>query len=220
MLDKNTLSFLKELKLNNNREWFLAKSALYKTAKQNYIDFIALIISKIAKKNKAYADIEPSKCLFRVNRDVRFSANKAPYKTNFGASINVFGKKSMKAGLYIHIEPGVSFVGGGVYMPPSDVLAKVRQEIDYNFVGFKKIIHHKDFIKSYGALDMNDALKNPPRGFEKNNPAIEFLKLKSFIAIANYKDSELTKPNFIEDVSQKLISLLPLIDFINQGLDE
>lgn len=220
MINKSTISFLKELKLNNNREWFLSKELDYKKSKQEYILLLEKIIAQIGKKSKAYADIEPSKCLFRINRDVRFSHNKAPYKCNFGASINIYGKKSPKAGLYIHIEPGSSFVGGGVYMPPADILFKVRQEIDYNFKEFTKILKHKDFVKFYGSLDMEGALKNPPRGFDKENEAIVFLKLKSFVAFTNFTDKELQQADFADTVAQKLIALLPLIDFINKALDE
>ena len=220
MINKTTISFLKELKLNNNREWFLSKDADYKKSKQEYTLLIERVIAQIGKKSKAYADIEPSKCLFRINRDVRFSHNKAPYKTNFGASINIYGKKSPKAGFYIHIEPGSSFVGGGVYMPPADILYKVRQEIDYNFKEFSKIIKHKDFVKFYGKLDMEDALKNPPRGFDKENQALEFIKLKSFVAFSSFTDKELQQANFADIVAEKLIALLPLIEFINKALDE
>lgn len=220
MIHKSTIKFLKDLKLNNNRDWFLQHGLEYKEAKQDYIQFIQTVIDLVGKKSKAYADIEASKCLFRVNRDVRFSHNKSPYKTNFGASVNLFGKKSLKAGFYIHIEPGGSFVGGGIYMPPSDMLFKVRQEIDYNFVEFNKLLKHKDFVKSYGQLDMSDALKNPPRGFDKENEAVAFLKLKSFVAFSNFKDSELQQPSFSNQVAEKLIALLPFINFINRALDE
>jgi len=220
MIKKTTIIFLKDLKMNNNRDWFLANNPVYKTAKDDYVTFIQSILGKVGKKNGAYGNIDPSKCLFRINRDVRFSHNKAPYKTNFGASINVYGKKSPKAGLYVHLEPGTSFIGGGMYMPPADLLLKVRQEIDYNFDTFNKIIKHKDFVKHYGELDMSDSLKNPPRGFEKENPAIEFLKLKSYVAFANYTDEEVLKEDFADMAATKLIALLPFIDFINTGLDE
>jgi uncharacterized protein (TIGR02453 family) len=220
MINKSTISFLKDLKTNNSREWFLSKESAYNQSKQEYILLIQDVIKLLSKKSKAYADIEASKCLFRINRDVRFSQNKAPYKTNFGASINLYGKKSPKAGFYIHIEPGASFVGGGIYMPPSDLLFKVRQEIDYNFQEFNKILKNKDFISSYGKLDMDDALKNPPRGFDKENIALEYLKLKSFVAFAYFTDKEIQQTNFAELVANKLIALLPMISFINKALDE
>jgi len=220
MISKQTIFFLKELKNNNNRDWFLSKNKEYKFAKMEFTQLVQQVITLVGKKSKPYAEIDPSKCLFRINRDVRFSNNKSPYKTNFGASINIFGKKSTKAGLYLHIEPGGSFTGGGVYMPPADVLFKVRQEIDYNYKDFTKIIKNKDFVAHYRQLDMTQALKNPPRGFEKENQAIEFLKLKSFIAVANFSDKDVLRPDAAQLISEKLIALLPLIDFINQSLDD
>jgi uncharacterized protein (DUF2461 family) len=105
-------------------------------------------------------------------------------------------------------------------MPPADILFKARQEIDYNFKEFTKILKHKDFVKFYGSLDMEGALKNPPRGFDKENEAIAFLKLKSFVAFTNFTDKELKQADFADTVAQKLIALLPLIDFINKALDE
>lgn len=220
MITKQTINFLKELRKNNNREWFLSNNGTYKQAKEEYTALIQEVINLIGINSKAYAQIEAAKCLFRINRDVRFSANKAPYKTNFGASINIYGKKSPKAGLYIHFEPGASFAGGGVYMPPADILYKVRQEIDYNFKDFKNIISAKSFLNNYNQLDMSDALKNPPRGFEKDNPAIEFLKLKSFVGFSYITDKEMMQANSAELIAEKLIALIPFINFLNKGLDE
>jgi uncharacterized protein (TIGR02453 family) len=220
MISKSSISFLKELKLNNNREWFLSKNKTYQQAKLEFTELIKQVISNLGKKSKMYADIDASKCLFRINRDVRFSSDKSPYKTNFGASINAHGKKSEKAGLYFHFEPGNSFTGGGIYMPSADVLAKVRQEIDYNYDEFLKIVSHKSFLKHYNGLDMTEALKNPPRGYDKQNNAIEYLKLKSFVAITKLADRELLDEHLADKISEKLIALLPLIDFLNKGLDD
>jgi uncharacterized protein (TIGR02453 family) len=125
-------------------------------------------------------DVDASKAIFRINRDVRFSKNKAPYKTNFGASINPGGKKSMIAGYYVHIEPGKSFLAAGTYMPEAPYLSAIRQEIDYNLEEFKKIVGAKDFKKEFTSLSVEDALKTVPKGYDKENPALEFLKLKHF----------------------------------------
>ena len=146
--------------------------------------------------------------------------NKSPYKTNFGASINSYGKKSFKAGLYVHIEPGKSFIGGGMYLPPSNVLAAVRQEIDYNFDTFKKIIAHKNFKKQYNSLSFEDTLKNPPRGYLLENPANEYLKLKSYVAIKRCSNKEITKSTFVTESSETLLALIPLINFLNTGTNE
>ncbi|MFN4811421.1 MAG: DUF2461 domain-containing protein, partial [Bacteroidota bacterium] len=139
------------------------------------------------------------------------------YKTNFGASINTYGKKSFKAGLYVHLEPGLSFIGGGCYQPPAEILAPIRQEIDYNLDEFKTIIENKHFIKHYGGLDMEDTLKNPPRGYDNLNEGIKWIKLKSFVAFCNFSDKDVVKPDFYKTASEKLTHLLPLINFLNRS---
>lgn len=220
MPSKLILNFLNDLKENNHREWFLSNKENYNDAKQEFIEFIENVLKIVEKKSKPYGEIDASKCLFRINRDVRFSQNKSPYKTNFGASLNIYGKKSLKAGLYIHIESGGSFVGGGLYMPPADILYKVRQEIDYNFDSFSKIIKQKDFVAQYDSIDMSDTLKNPPKGFDNENPAIAYLKLKSFVAIAHFSDKEILNKDFTSQAAAKLNALLPLIEFLNNSLDD
>ena len=123
-------------------------------------------------------------CVFRINRDVRFSKNKDPYKTNMGASINSGGKKAMTAGYYFHFEPGgKSFVGGGLYMAEPDKIKKVRQEIDYNWTDFKKILDNKKFKQQYNNLDLSEgiSLVREPKGYEKDNPAIQYIKLKTIV---------------------------------------
>ena len=220
MIKESTLAFLSELGKNNNRDWFHANKNSYTIAKGNVIDYLAQVLENISKTHKEYSTIDASKCLFRINRDVRFSLNKSPYKTNIGASINTFGKKSPKAGLYIHIEPGKSFIGGGIYMPPNNVLAAVRQEIDYNFDTFKKIIAHKNFKAAYTSLDFEDTLKNPPRGYNNDNEAIVYLKLKSYVALKQCSNKEVTNSNFVKDTSETLLALIPLINFLNTGINE
>ena len=219
MISKSTITFLKDLKDNNNRDWFLLKNKEYQKAKQEVIDLVKAVTENLSKKSKAYAEIDASKCLFRINRDVRFSSNKDPYKTNMGAIINVHGKKSLKAGLYIHIEPQKSFLAGGVYMPPNDVLAKIRQEIDYNFEDFKKIINAKNFKQQFIDIDKSESLKNPPKGFDKDNEAITYIKLKSYIAVTEFSDKEITAENFANLISEKCLVLFPFLEFINNAID-
>jgi uncharacterized protein (TIGR02453 family) len=164
-------------------------------------------------------DIQPKNCIFRINRDVRFSANKNPYKTNFGASFSKGGKKIACAGYYFHVEPGACFIGGGYWMPMADDLNKIRQEIDYNFDDFKKIINEKKFIHSFGELDTKEKLVRPPKGYEKDNPALEYLKLKNFIVMASIADDELLDRHLIQKVISHFKSMKPLIDFLNKSID-
>jgi len=159
--------------------------------------------------------------MFRINRDVRFSKDKSPYKTNMGAYINRGGKKSVFAGYYFHCEPGQSFVGGGLWMPMPPELSKVRQEIDYNLDGFKKIVTSKKFKAVYKDLshEAEYVLSRVPKGYETTNPAAEYLKMKSFVSMASLKDSDLTSKDLVKKTTTAFEALQPLIDFINGSLN-
>ena len=220
MLQASTLKFLKDLKKNNNKPWFDLNRKRYEEAKADFANFIQQVIDVQSKKDRTIASIKAKDCLFRINRDVRFSKDKSPYKTNFGASINKGGKKAFStAGYYFHLEPGQCFVGGGIYQPEPDVLKKVRQEIDYNFNDFKKIIHSKKFKSLYGDLDKSAefTLSRVPKGYEPDNPAAEYLKLKSFIAFIQLKDEDLVSKNLVKKTIDAFTVLQPLLDFINES---
>ena len=140
MIQKPTIDFLKKIKTNNNRVWFEKNKSAFVAAKEDVEKNIDEIIVGIRKFDKRLpADLVAKKCVFRIYRDVRFSTDKRPYKNNLGASINPGGKMAVVPGYYIHIEPGRSFVGGGMWMPPAPELGKIRQEIDYNQKEFLKI---------------------------------------------------------------------------------
>ncbi|MCH5600358.1 DUF2461 domain-containing protein [Niabella ginsengisoli] len=221
MLQLSTIKFLKALKLNNNKPWFDENRKAYEAARQDFADFIDQVIQTFAKKDPSIAHLKAKDCMFRINRDIRFSKDKTPYKTNFGASINSEGKKSMTAGYYFHLEPGASFTGGGMWQPPADMLAKVRQEIDYGLKDFEKIISSKKFKATYGSLTIEDGqvLMRVPKGYESDNPAAEYLKHKSFIATMNIADSDLTNKTLVTTVYNAFETLQPLNGFLNRALE-
>ena len=222
MLEPQTLKFLQGLKKNNNKPWFDAHRPQYEAALIDFQNFIQLVIDAFGKTEVSIAGQTARSCLFRINRDVRFSNDKSPYKTNFGASIKPGGRKSGLAGYYFHLEPGASFIGGGLWMPePADV-KKVRQEIDYNWDQFQSIIGAKGFQNIYGDVYQHPdiSLSTAPKGYEKDHPAIGFLKLKCFTASAKIADKELMSKNFVRNTSEKLIALKPLNEFLNRALQE
>lgn len=221
MLQSATIKFLKDLKKNNNKPWFDANRAKYEDAKKDFAAFIQSIIDKHSKKDGTIKELKAKDCMFRINRDIRFSKDKSPYKTNFGASINRGGKKSLYAGYYFHLEPGESFVGGGIWMPMPAELKKVRQEIDYNLGEFKKIISAKKFKDVYGELSKGDdiSLSKVPQGFEKDNPAADYLRLKSFLAMKELKETDLTSKDLVKKVAEAFEALQPLLGFINRSLE-
>ena len=221
MLQSSTFKFLRVLKKNNNKPWFDAHRGDYEKAKKDFEQFVQSVIDKHGKSDAGIKDLIAKNCLFRINRDVRFSKDKSPYKTNFGAHINKGGKKSMLAGYYFHLEPGQCFAGGGIWMPIPDDLKKVRQEVDYNFAELKKIIGSKKFKSVYGDLskDPDYTLSRVPKGYEPDNPAAEYLKLKSFIAMIRIKDADLASKNLLKKTIEAFETLQPLLNFINRSLE-
>lgn len=221
MLQSTTLKFLKDLKKNNNKPWFDKNRKVYEEAKADFAGFFQTIINQHGKKDSSVKNLLAKDCMFRINRDVRFSKDKSPYKDNMGAYMSRGGKKSVFAGYYFHCQPGRCFVGGGLWMPMPPELNKVRQEIDYNFNEFKKIIGSKKFKSVYGDLsrDSEYVLTRLPKGYETDNPAAEYLKLKSFVAIATLKDIDITSKDLVKKTVAAFEALQPLIEFINNCME-
>ena len=218
MLQPATLTFLKGLKKNNNKPWFDANRKKYEASKADFISFVDNTISAITKFDPAVSSLKAKDCIFRINRDIRFSKDKSPYKSNMGAYINPGGKKINTPGYYFHCEPGQSFAAGGLYIPESDVLTKVRQEIDYSFDEWKKIINDKIFKKYFAKVDGIEVLSRPPKGYTDDNPAIEFLKMKSFIVSRPLMDAQLTDKNLVKEVIKTFEAMKPVIDFLNHAM--
>lgn len=211
------LAFLAQLKKHNTKDWFDAHREDYSLIRKELIDYSAFVIQGIGKFDKEIQTLEPSKCIFRINRDVRFSTNKDPYKTNMGAYFNKNGKKAFTAGYYLHIEPGASFLAGGMYAPPSEVLAKVRQEIDYNFKDFHKIVNSSAFKDAFGKLE-GEKLSRPPKGYALDNEACEYLKYKSFLMVKKLNDSDLIESKFDKNILHYFKRMHPMIKFLNNAL--
>lgn len=221
MLQTTTIKFLKDLSKNNNKPWFDAHRKQYEDAKADFAGFIQTVIDKHGNKDEGIAHLKAKDCLFRINRDVRFSKNKSPYKNNMGAYINQGGKKSLLGGYYFHCQPGESFVGGGLWMPMPPELSKIRQEIDYNLDAFKKIIGSKKFKTIYGNLsrEAEYVLSRVPKGYEADNPAAAYLRLKSYIAMVKVSDTDLSSKELVKKTATAFETLQPLIEFINKSID-
>ena len=222
MLEPQTLKFITGLKNNNNREWFEKYRPQYEAARIDFQNFIQLVIDDLQRDDNTITGTTARECLFRINRDVRFAKDKSPYKTNFGATIKMGGKKSAYAGYYFHLEPGASFIGGGLWMPDAAIVKKVRQEIDYSLDEFSGIIGSKEFKSVYTDLFKGSeiSLVTAPKGYEKDHPAISYLKLKSFIAETPVSDDELTKATLHKKTVGAFRTLLPFIRFINRAISE
>ncbi len=216
---ENAFRFLKALKKNNRRDWMLANKEQCDTAKKEAIDFVEALLVSMKPIDSAFPEIPAESCLFRIHRDVRFSKNKDPYKTNFGFSLNLYGRKSFRPGFYLHLEPGGVFLAAGMFQPPNDVLAKVRAELDFQATDFLKIVNKPAFVERIGSLWEDDKLVKVPKGFKSESPVAEFLKLKSLVAAVSYSDLEVKGPHFSKQLVKDMKLLWTFIQFLNQPLN-
>lgn len=214
---KNVLPFLEKLSRNNDREWFQTNKDRYLQAKNEFETFVAELLPVLASIDKDVAGLEPSQCVFRIYRDVRFSPDKSPYKTNMGAAMGKGGRKSHYSSYYIHLEPGNSFAGGGIWMPQGPVLKAMRQEVFYNAAAFREILEGKDFSKYFDGL-MGEKLKRPPRDFPVDFPDVELLKHKSYAVGTPLADSLITSNKLIAELEKIYAALYPFNRFINRAL--
>ncbi|MCC7532492.1 MAG: DUF2461 domain-containing protein [Bacteroidia bacterium] len=210
------LNFLEELKQNNNKAWFDANRLRYSRLRSDWLDFVQEVINRVSVFDSTLKYLEPKQCIFRLNRDIRFSNDKTPYKTNFGMSLSKYGKKDNFCGYYLHIEPNNSFVAGGCYMPDAMLLAAIRQEIDYNANQFTSIVKDKKFIKTFGKI-AGEKLQRPPKGYDSSNPMIEFLKLKSFLAEKKLSNDEIKDKKIHTNLQTHFQIMYPLNKFLYQA---
>lgn len=220
MLQSTTIRFLKDLQNNNNKPWFDAHRPVYENAKADLQAMVGQLIPAIAAFDEPIGTLQVKDCTFRINRDVRFSKNKSPYKNNMAAYFSHGGKKASVAGYYFHCEPGKSYAAGGFYSPMPAELTKIRQEIDYNITEWKKIIDSKKFKKYFlKGVDGIESLVRPPKGYDENNPAIHYLKMKHFIVSKPFTDAELQSKTLVKDVAKVFETMKPMIDFLNLAVE-
>ncbi len=213
------LKFLKAIGKNNNRDWFEKNKPSYLEQKEAFDDFLEGFHKDLLKFDESLAGLNPRKQAFRIYRDVRFSKDKRPYKTNMGAGFSAHGKMEQEPGYYIHIEPGdKSFIAGGFYMPDSGNLAKIRQEIDYNADKLLKILNEKKFKAYFKGLSDWDKLKTMPKGYAKDHPHIDLLKNKSFVVTHYFKDSEVINKNFGKKVAEAARLIKPLNNYLLEAV--
>ena len=218
-LSKKVIDYLKQLSENNNREWFNDHKNQFIDAQQEFENFVEHLIQEVGKTDEKVAKLNAKKSLLRIYRDIRFSKDKTPYKTYFGASLGM-GKSNEKSGHYLHIEPGKSFIASGIYLPEASVLKEIRKEISVFKNEFLKAVDHQDFKKYYGALDREHELKKIPQGFEKEDPMADYLRLKSFIGVYNLSNKEVMDKNAVENLTDIMNSAKPFNDFLNAPFSE
>ncbi len=219
MIPSITFDFLKELSVNNNKEWFNDNKEKYQLAKEEFEAYINELITLITAIDPKIGHPHAKDCIFRIYRDVRFSKNKLPYKNNFGAYIAHGGRKSPYAGYYLHIEPDNSFFGGGLYCPQPSALKFVRESIIENADEYKQIINEKTFKKTFHEI-WGDKVKTAPKGFSKNDPNIDLIRPKSYVLMSSLTDEEILAPKLEKHIIKVVKIMKPFNDFINIAVKE
>lgn len=221
MITKEALQFLEDLVANNNTEWMHANKKRYENYKKDYHNYIASILAEMKPLDKTLEPLEVKNCTFRINRDIRFSKDKSPYKTNMGVWFTQNKNRKNSPGYYIHFEKGKSFIAGGVWCPEPSELKQIRKEIEFFHDDLNAIVTNKSFKSEFGDIDRdeNNMLKKAPKDFDPNHPAIEFLKLKSYTASRKIDDKVFTSPDFSKQIAKKLIALKPMNDFLRRALE-
>ena len=218
-INKSTFKFLRDLKKNNNRDWFNENKPIYEDARANFEEFIANLIINISKFDPPIENVNPRKSIFRIYRDTRFSKDKTPYKINLGAHLTPHSSKLHdRAGYYIHIEPNNSFLAGGAYLPPAPWLNAIRYEINRNSKEFKKIITNRSFKNYFGELE-GEKLKTAPRDYPKDHPEIELLKFKSFLALHKVTDKDVVSEKYLQHSVKVFKALHPFDKFLNDAIE-
>ena len=218
MIKQSTFAFLEKLRENNTSEWFKANQEEYQEARADVISFVSEIILGLSIVDTGIQSqyLEPRKCIKRINRDIRFSLNKTPYKTHFFVLFNPGGYKSEGAGYYMFIEPNGSFVGGGVYMPPTAILNKFRKEIEYNLAEWESIVKAPSFLKMFpSGVEASSVLKTVPRGFDIQSEAIEYLRMKGYHTIRSLSNEELTSSDAVSLVLDSYKEVQTMFQFLN-----
>ena len=217
-MDPIVLKFLKDLKKNNNREWFNANKARYDEAKAEFENFVNSVIQEVARFDASLRFVEAKDCMFRIYRDVRFSKNKEPYKTNFGAWMSKDGRKSSGPGYYFHMDPDEQFISGGIYMPDPELMKRIRKEIYYNYNEFSKIMKSSGFRKYFDGIDDYFKAKLPPKDFPADFPGIDVLKNKSFTVSYALDEKLISSDNLFKTTVTVCKALLPYNDFLRKAL--
>lgn len=215
-IKKSTLDYLNKIKLNNNRDWFIGNRTAYLEARENFESFVQRLIDQIIEFEPIMKGLEVKSCVYRFNRDIRFSNDKSPYKTHFGAFIVRGGKQNgdKYAGYYFHIEPGASIIAGGAYMPPAPWLSAIREKIDEEPDRIIKIINSKEFVKVFGEIT-GEKLKKAPKGFPPDHPNVDLLKFKSYLVVNEVSDKLVLSDKYFEYTIDVMKAMKPLNDFLN-----
>jgi uncharacterized protein (TIGR02453 family) len=219
MITRVTFDFLRDLKKHNQRAWFHANRSRYEAAKAEVVNLVDACLAELARLEPNILEQDPADCLFRINRDTRFSGNKAPYKTNFGAFITDRGRHVDRAGYYVHVEPGECLVAGGLYMPPTPALKAVRRAILADAESLRRILRRPLFVKAFGAELPGARLKTAPRDVPRDHPDVDLLRYTSFEVWRAVPDRAAQSDAFVKEAGRAFRAMADFVHWLNAALD-
>ena len=212
------LAFLRTLAQNNNRDWFNTNKSTYQESLEYFRQFAGKLLTGISSFDPSLGNLEPKDTIFRIYKDVRFSKDKSPYKTHFGCWMTKGGRKSTDAGYYFHLEPEKSFLAAGVWMPPKEQLALIRQEIVFHPDAYLEVINNPLLKEKYERGGKEDMLKKGPAGYDKDFILLEEIKYKHYIYSRNFSDAEILDRNLPDKAVEAYKGLYPLVDYLNHAM--
>jgi uncharacterized protein (TIGR02453 family) len=214
-INRSSLDFLKALSKHNNREWFNANKEKYTDAHNNIIDFAGALLAEMNRHDTIETPSGKSS-LHRIYRDVRFSKEKTPYNTHWNGGFKRATNK-LRGGYYFKIQPGKSFIAGGFFGPNTEDLKRIRQDMVTNTGDWNKLLANKGLVSAYGKM-RGEQLASAPRGYDKNDPAIELLRYKQFLFRHDFTDEEVLSAGFAKEASNTYKKMRPFLDFMSEVL--
>ncbi|CAN5469464.1 DUF2461 domain-containing protein [soil metagenome] len=214
-IQPSNLDFLKQIKKNNNRDWFNAHKEQYLKEHENIVAFADALLFEM-NKHDVIENPSGKKSLHRIYRDTRFSKEKIPYKTNWSGGFQR-ATKSRRGGYYFHIEAGNTFVAGGFWGPEPKDLKRIRDEFAYDAAPLRKILKSKNFVHVFGTLK-GDQIKTTPKGFDASNPAIDLLRYKQFVVVKKFTDKEVLSDDFVKQMNDAFKAMRPFLDYMTDVL--
>ena len=210
-IEKSTFAFLKNLKENNNRDWFTENKPQFQIEQNKTKEFYKTLMERL----KLHDSIDAFK-FFRIYRDVRFSKDKTPYKIHFSGSFSRATKR-LRGGYYVHISPEGSFLAGGFWEPNKEDLLRIRKEFEMDTSEIRAILRNKTFVKHFGILQ-GESLKTAPRGFDKEHEDIDLIRMKQFIVVRNFSEKEVLAPNFLDELDESFKAMRPYFNYMSEIL--
>ena len=215
IIQKASIEFLKDLAKHNDREWFNAHKDRYTEAQANMIEFAGALLAEMNKHDNIETATGKDS-LFRIYKDVRFSKDKTPYNTQWTGSFKRATKK-LRGGYYFHIEPGNTYVVGGFWGPDTNDMKRIRQDITMNYEDWNKMLQNKTLVQTFGKLT-REQLTSAPRGYDKDDPAIDLLRYKQFLLKHQFADEVMYAPDFVKEVNGVFKKMRPFLDFMSEIL--